>query len=161
MRGVVRALSLEVYSKGFSFAVLQDAERLIDWGCRDVNGDVSVFLKKLRPVVERYRPDVLILEDPAGSRKGLRARRRLSWAEQYAVDYNLQVFVMSKERFAMLAMHNLDTKQTLSEAIARQFPELESLETKPRKPWESEPRSLSVFVAVARGCAALLDGAGR
>src|SRR5690606_21024759 len=89
MRGGVRVLSVEVTGKGFSFAVLESTERLIDWGGREVRGDVSVFLEKLGRLIDRYRPDVIVLEEPAGSRKGARARERIVWAEQYAADEGL------------------------------------------------------------------------
>jgi hypothetical protein len=156
MRGV-RVLSVEVTSKGFAFAVLEGPERLVDWGGRDVHGDVSVFLKRLGGVVERYRPDTFVLEEPAGSRKGPRARDKLAWAEQYAVDCGLKTRAVGRRELAAYAPGAGCHKHDLAIAVARQFSELASNVPGPRKPWESETRAIAVFVAVARGCTAMSE----
>lgn len=157
-RRVVRALSVEVTAKGFAFGVLEGAERLVEWGGREVQGDVSVFINRLGKVIERYRPDVLVLEDPAGSRKASRSRERLAWAEELAHKRGICCRPIPREAFVRVTRNYGPTKHDLAIGIARLFPELEPHLPRPRKPWESESRAVAVFVAVARGCEAIQKG---
>lgn len=150
MGGLGRLVSIETTSKGFAFGVLEGPERLIDWGSRRVKGDVSTFLSKLGRVVDRYRPDGIVLEEPAGSRKGLRARSWLAWAEQLAVDRGLKAYPIERQILVSTVKIYGSTKHELACAIAEAFPELELHLPDRRKPWESEPRALAMFVAVAR-----------
>lgn len=150
MGGLGRLVSIETTSKGFAFGVLEGPERLIDWGSRRVKGDVSIFLAKLGRVIERYRPDGIVLEEPAGSRKGLRARTWLAWAEQSAVDRGLTAYPIERQILVAASKSYGSTKHELACAIAETFPELELHLPNRRKPWESEPRALAMFVAVAR-----------
>lgn len=163
MAGGLRVLGLEVTSKGFSFAVLEGGgECLIDWGGREVKGaDIAVFLQKLGRVIDRYRPDLVAMEEPAGSRKGQRAKDRLVWAEQYTVDRGIRCRILINERLVEYEPSGSDEpgkevcKQHLAEIVARQFSELERRLPKPRKTWQSEARSMAVFIAIARACVAV------
>lgn len=146
MGGAVRVLALEIAYRGFSFAVLEGSERLIDWGVKAFVGDTSVFLAKLSQVIDRYRPDVLVLEEPAGSRKGSRAKEHMAWAEQLAVERVLRVVAIP--RCAV-------TKDDRATETARLFPELAPKLPPRRKRWESESRGIAQFVAVDRGLEAL------
>ena len=162
MAGGVRVLGLEVTSKGFSFAVLEGGgERLIDCGGREVKGhDIPAFLAKLGRVIDRYRPDLIALEEPAGSRRQERVRDRLVWAEQYAADRGVQCRAITHERLlAYLPSKEAlrdhpSCKQLLAETVALQFPEMARCLPKPRRTWESEARSMAVFIAIARACVA-------
>lgn len=162
-------LGVEVTSKGFSFAVLEGGgERLIDWGGREVKGsDIPVFLGKLGRVVDRYRPDLMALEEPAGSRRQERVRERLVWAEQYGVDHGVRCRAITQEKLLAYlpaqekpGVHN-SCKQLLAETVARAFPEMARSLPRPRRTWESEARSMAVFVAIARACVAGMPCAAR
>jgi hypothetical protein len=155
MRGGLRALSVEVTSKGFSFAVLEGTERLVDWGGHEVRGEIPAFLAKLGKVIDRYRPDVVVLEEPAGSRRGEKVRERLVWVEQYACDIGLSCRSVGRGVLLSYAPGAERRKHELAVTVARQFPELAGRLPRPRKPWQSEARAMATFVAVARACVAL------
>ena len=89
MRELTRILAIELTSKGFAFAVLEGPDRLSDWGGRQVDGDVSIFLVRLGHLFDRYQPNLLVLEEPAGSRRGHRGREWLAWAEELASEREL------------------------------------------------------------------------
>ena len=158
MRGELRAIAIEITGRGFAFAVLEGPERLVDWGGREVKGDVSLFLAKLERLIERYRPDLLVLEEPAGSRRGGRAKEWLAWAEELAAKREVRSVAVSRDqlgaRYAALGA----SKHEIATGIALQFPELAPYLPKPRRPWQSEPASLGVFIAVARGLSVLRRG---
>ena len=146
MRAVLRVLAIEVTHRGFSFAVLEGSERLIECGNRSAPRDTSVFLAKLTATVDRYRPDVLALEEPAGSKKGRVVRDHLAWAEQFAVDRSLRVVALPCRE---------GNKDRRAAEMARLFPELAPHLPKPRKLWQSEARGTAKFIAAERGLEAL------
>ena len=154
MRRVDRIVAIELMSPGFAFAVLEGPERLIDWGGREVQGDVSVFLDKLGQLLDRYRPDALVLEEPAGSRRGNRGREWLAWAEELASDRRLSIHAVGPEEFRWRVPLIRKNRHAVATAVARQFPQLRPALPSQRKPWEAEPARIAVFVAIARAFAA-------
>jgi RNase H-fold protein (predicted Holliday junction resolvase) len=75
-----RVLAIDPYTKGFGFAVLEGPERLIDYGVKKVKGDKNcACLKKFAGLIERYQPEVIVLENPTGkgSRRGQRVKKLL------------------------------------------------------------------------------------
>lgn len=156
-RGGLRALSIELTARGFGFAILEGSERLVDWGNPRLRGDTSVLLKRIARLVERYRVDVLVLEEPASSRRGRRGREWLVWAEQYAVDHGLKAIPMEADELLQHFAPATTSKHAIAVATAMLFPELTAKLPKAPKPWEGEPLVLGVFIAVARAWAALTD----
>ena len=150
MRGVTRYLGIETTSTGFCFAVLNDTERLIDWGCREVEGDTSFFLRKLGKVIDTYRPDVLVVEDPAESLKGDKVKDWLAWAEEYAHKRKIKSVAVSREMFQALTASYGSSKRERAKRLGRLFPELEKLVPPRRKTWKSEKRRMGIFVALER-----------
>lgn len=145
-----RVLALEFSSTLFGFVVLEGPERLIEWGTRGISSDVSGFLPKLGREVERYRPDILVIEDAADSRKGARVREHLAWAEQWATDNELAWSSVSRTNLSDWQAHLGPTKQKRAVTLSRPFPELKPLVPPPRKLWQAESKRLAVFVALAR-----------
>ncbi len=154
MRRVERIVSIELTAPGFAFAILEGPERLIDWGGREVHGDVSVFLDKFRRLLERYRPDALVLEEPAGSRRGERGREWLAWAEDLASKRGLGLHTIASEEFRWRVPLMRKNRHAVAAAIAGQFPQLRPALPDKRRPWQAEPARIAVFVAIARALAA-------
>lgn len=147
---MTRVLALEVTSTVLSYAVLEGEELLIEWGGHAISGGVSAFLPRLRREVERYRPDVLVIEDAALSRKGKRVRDRLAWAEEWATEAGVECRAIPTEAFRAYVRTYGPTKSDLASAVARLFPELGARVPRRSRIWESEPKRLGVFVAIAR-----------
>ena len=101
--------------------------------------------------VERYRPDILILEDAAGSRKGDRVQTHLSWSEQWATDQDLNWRSISRETLHDYSAHLGSDKQERATMLTRLFPELQAVLPPPRKVWQSQDARLNIFVALSRG----------
>ena len=154
MRGVERVLSIELTAPGFAFAVLEGPERLIDWGGRQIEGDVSVFLLKLGQLVDRYRPDALVLEDPALSRRGERGRKWLAWAEELGNKRSLRLHTIAAQEFRWRVPLIQKNRHSVAIAIAEQFQQLRPALPKKHKPWQAEPARIAVFVSIARALAA-------
>ena len=151
MRGCERVVALELTRKGFAFGVLEGEERLIDWGTRECGRDVARVLPALRSVTERYRPDRLVLEEPAGSSKKRAGRSLLAWIEQWAFDFDLTVSVVESDQ--MRRYFGACGRHEVARRVASLFEELRPRLPDRRKRWESERPMLGAFVAIGRGLA--------
>ncbi len=153
----MRVLAIELTPRGFAFAILEGSERLVDWGGRRVSGDTSIFLTKLEALVGRYRPDALVVEEPAGSGRDRRGREWLAWAEEYAADHSLRRYAVTRLTLQSHFTASGQTKHAIAQAVARLFPEIAGRLPAPRRPWQSEPPGLGIFIATARGWVVLRE----
>src|SRR6202035_184767 len=72
----MRVLAIDPSTRGFGFAILEGPERLIDWGVKETKTDKKKkSLKLIDDLVDRYQPNVIVVEDYAG--KGSRRCRRI------------------------------------------------------------------------------------
>jgi Holliday junction resolvasome RuvABC endonuclease subunit len=144
-----RALAIDPTGRGFGFAVLEGTERLIDWGVKGKQGEAMRLVAEL---IERYAPDVIVLEDVSAGkpRRSARARRLLKSIGAFAARRKIPVrrFKRSRVKAAFLQV-NAFTKHQISTVIADYLPVL-SLQLPPeRKAWMSEDYRMSIFDAVA------------
>ena len=146
----MRVLALEVTSTTLSYAVLEGEEHLVEWGGHAISGGIAAFLPKLKREVERYRPDVLVVEDAALSRKGKRVTARLAWAEEWAAEAGVACCATPADSYRAYARTFGPTKSDLAGAVARLFPELGTRVPRRSRIWHSEPKRLGVYVAVVR-----------
>src|SRR6266481_1416874 len=69
-------LAIDPSTRGFGFALLEGPTRLIDWGVKETKTNKSRrSLKLIDDLIERYQPNVIVVEDYAG--KGSRRCRRV------------------------------------------------------------------------------------
>ncbi len=149
-----RIFALDPMHKGFGYAVLELPLRLVDWGIARVKGEkhagaVAAFEKLL----DRFRPDALVLEDAGapGSRRHPRVRRLIDALVQIARERGIAVFTVA--RTAVLKCFSTPeeraTKQSVAKRLTGRFPELLSKLPPARKLWESENERMSIFDALA------------
>ncbi len=151
--GDKRVLAIDPASRGFGFAVLEGPKRLIDWGVKSarVNKDKRC-LKLIEDLIERYEPDVIVVEDYAGkgSRRCRRVRQLIEGILILAGKRRIKARSYSRRKvktvFSRLGACN---KHQMATAIAKQFPELAPRLPPARKPWMSEDYRMSIFDAVA------------
>src|SRR5437773_6858063 len=68
-----RVLAVDPYDQGLGFAVLEGLD-LIDWGLKHAeNRSGACYTEFLAKLIQRYEPDLLIIED--GARQGSSRRR--------------------------------------------------------------------------------------
>src|SRR5207249_4460129 len=73
-----RVLAVDPTSRGFGFAVLEGPGRLLDWGLVHTRTDKRArTIEGVADLLDRYRPEVLVLEEAAGSRRAARIRALL------------------------------------------------------------------------------------
>jgi hypothetical protein len=140
-------LAIDPTSRGFAFAVLEAPAFLVDWGSRKATS--SDILQKVDELFGRYKPDVLVLEDPAadGARRRKRARREIGSIERRALKRGLRV-----ERVSRLGVRNTfapgKSKYEVAALLGEIYPVLANRLPRKRKTWMPEEARMSVFDAV-------------
>src|SRR5262245_55669394 len=74
----IRIFALDPTTKGFGYAVLETPFRLVDWGLAYVSGEKeSGALARFETLLDQFRPDIVVLEDPTapGSRRRPRVQK--------------------------------------------------------------------------------------
>jgi Holliday junction resolvasome RuvABC endonuclease subunit len=148
-----RVLAIDPSTSGFSFAVMEGPEELIDWGIKAVKGDKNrESLKRVIQLIERYHPDVIVVEDyqHKSSRRSRRVRHLLKAIVAFASRKNLRVRRVSRSAVKKaLPQDGSPTKHQIASELAHRFPELVPRLPRVRKPWMSEDPRMSIFDSVA------------
>jgi hypothetical protein len=147
-----RVLAVDPFSRGVGFAVLEGAERLIDWGIRTTGrADNAKSTRVIDKLIDRFRPDVLVLEDwdSAGSRRCARVQTLL---DRIATEKGKRVLVRLITRRHIRAIGPLpltSTKYGRARFLADRFPELQPFLPPFRKLWMPEDDRMAIFDAVS------------
>src|SRR5438552_487623 len=73
----MRVLAIDPSTRGFGFAILEGAEKLIDWGVKETKKNKNAkSLNLVDELIELYQPRVIVVEDYEG--KGSRRCDRVS-----------------------------------------------------------------------------------
>jgi hypothetical protein len=147
-----RVLAVDPYSRGVGFAVLEGPGCLIDWGLRTTGkADNAKAARVIDKLIDRFRPDVLALEDwdSAGARRCKRVQKLL---DRIAADEGPRVLVRLVTRRALCAIGPLTqtgTKYGRACFLGERFPELQAFLPPVRKPWMPEDDRMAVFDALS------------
>jgi hypothetical protein len=150
-----RVLAIDPTSKGFAFALLEGSDRLIDWGVKHAKGDEQC-LQRVAELAARYQPDMLVVErtDANGCRRRQRARQLIEDLLALAINRGLRTRRISRRTMLRsFTRSGFTTKRQVAVALSLRFPELDPCLPPERKPWMSEDERISIFDAVAFGCA--------
>lgn len=155
-------LALYPATHGFSFCVFRGGQ-LIDWGIKGIKWKDKNFLalSVAKQVIERFAPDVLVLEDMKA--KGARRHERVRALNQLIAQHARTKKIAIK-RFAQRAVHDhfgVHTKHAMAETIAEQLPLLKPRLPSKRKTWQAEDRRQSLFDAAGLGLLYIAGGASR
>lgn len=149
----IRVLAIDPTHRGFGFAVLEGPDSLIDWGVRMARQDKQAeCLRKVRSLLEQYRPMAVVLEDCAvrGSRRCPRVRRLVERIRTVALSAGVSVRLVSRVQVRR-AFAPTSTKHVIACAVAERFSELAPLLPPRRKPWMPEHYNSAIFDALALG----------
>ena len=150
-----RIIALDITSRGFGFAVMEGPEVLVDWGVKQVQPyEEARCLRHLEKLIQRYRPELLVLEDHRKKHRR-RSARTLSLIEKVTdlgklagIPVRRLGWKRVREAFAPKGFIN---KYGIARAIGRLLPELASRVPPFRKAWMSEDYRMAIFDAVALG----------
>lgn len=149
-----RIFTIDPTTKGFGYVVFEQPFRLVEWGLTRVVGDKNVGAAiKFEKLLDRFRPDVVVLEDAcaSGSRRSPRVRQLLETVELVAQERGIEVSTVA--RTVMLDHFATDDDRATKHSVARRlvghFPELAVHLPPPRQPWQSQDERMAIFDALA------------
>jgi len=145
-----RVLAIDPYSRGVGFAVLEGPEMLIDWGIRTTGAaDNAKAQRIIGKLVDRFRPDVLALEDwaSAGSRRCQRVQALLNRIAAEEGNRVLVRLIRQRDVRAIGPLPQTATKHGRACLVAERFPELQAFLPPFRKLWMPEDDRMSIFDA--------------
>lgn len=146
-------LSIFPSTRGFGFALFEGAWIPVEWGFRHVGGDKNALcVQKVRSLIARFKPDILLLEDCAGdgSNRGDRIEILIAEIEKLSRTYEIPVAKYSRARIQeCFAQLEAKTKHEIAKAIAGMLPEFPPQLPPPRKIWLPEDYRMSIFDAVS------------
>ena len=152
----IRVLAIDPYTRGVGFAVLEGSAELVDWGLKTTGkADNEKAVRIIQKLIERYRPDVLALEnwEVAGARRCMRVDLLLNHIAS-GEGRRVRVQLISGRQIRTIgAMPKVNTKYGRALVMADRFPELQAFLPPVRKPWMSEDNRMSIFDAVVFGVA--------
>jgi len=151
-------LVLSVYptSRGYAFVLFEGPQSPYDWGVKEIRKKHKneQTLASIHALIERYRPDYLIIEDHIehGSRRSSRIRRLYRMIAHLAETEQIDLFRYSRRAIrACFEPAGARTKFEIAQAIARQIPAFAHRLPRVRKIWMSEDPRQSLFDAAALG----------
>ena len=149
-----RIFAVDPTTKGFGYAVFETPFHLVDWGLAHVSGEKeSGAVARFEELLDQYRPDIVILEDPTapGSRRRPRVQKLLERLRDTARERGIAVHLIP--RLAVIECFSSPdkraTKYSITEHLAETFPELAMKVPRRRKPWQSEDERMATFDALA------------
>jgi hypothetical protein len=146
-----RVLAIDPYSRGVGFAVLEGPGCLIDWGLRSTGGaDNAKAARAIDKLIDRFRPDVLALEDwdSAGSRRCGRVQELLGRIAAAEGNRVLVRLITWREIRAVGPLPQTGTKHGRACFLAERFPELQAFQPPFRRLWMPEDDRMAIFDAV-------------
>lgn len=149
-------LSIYPFSRGFAFVLFEGPEAPFDWGVKEIKEKHknTKTLDEIRKIIDRYRPEVLVVEDTTGkdSRRTSRIRKLYRMLVHLAEAESVELHRCSKtEVRALFALVGAGTKYEIAKAIATQIPAFVHRLPRLRKIWMSEDPRQSLFDAAALG----------
>jgi Holliday junction resolvasome RuvABC endonuclease subunit len=153
MKRPALVLGIHPHTRGFGWVVFENPFSPYDWGMVSARQDKNaVCLRKLERLLERFEPEVLVLE--AFEREHSARRGRISRLGQSIVALarvrRIEVALYSRgDVKACFANVGAITRQEIAEAVARQFSQLRHRLPPKRKPWQTAAERLSLFMAAA------------
>jgi Holliday junction resolvasome RuvABC endonuclease subunit len=148
-------LAIDPSTRGFGFAVLEGPNRLIDWGVKETRSNKNTkSLKLIADLIDRYQPNVIVVEDYAGkgSRRCRRIQTLIDGISTLAFKRNIRIRRFSRVKVKQaLSEFGASNKYEIALDITKRFPELAPRLPRFRKPWMSEDYRMSIFDAVAFG----------
>jgi hypothetical protein len=147
-----RVLAVDPLSRGVGFAVLEGNDNLIDWGIKTTGqADNAKSARVIDKLIDRFRPDVLVLEDwdSAGSRRCGRVETLLDRIAAKEGKRVLVRLVTQRDIRAIGSLPLTSTKQGRASFLAERFPELQAYLPPVRKTWMPEDDRMAIFDALS------------
>lgn len=150
-----RILSLYPRTSGFAYAVLEGKHRLADFGQVSLGtGAEMEFCDRVEELLDRFKPNLVVLEDQAAGRRAERARSRVEAALRVVELRDVRTVLLSPGEVRMaLGLSVRASKHEVAAEIATRFRKELTRSIPTKRIWQIDPR-IYVFEAVALALAA-------
>jgi len=147
---VTRVLAIDPFSRGVGFAVLEGPDCVVDFGLKITRqADNAKAARVIDKLIDRFRPDILALEDwdSVGSRRCARVEQLLDRiAASKRNDLRVRLVTAHQLR-GIGPLPQASTKYGRASLLAGRFPELHPFLPPVRKPWMPEDDRMAIFDA--------------
>jgi hypothetical protein len=153
-------LSIYPFRRGFAFVLFEGPNNPFDWGVKEFRGKRkdSKTLAEIKKIVDRYRPDVLVIED-TDSRRTPRIRKLYRMLVHFAEAEYIDLHRCSRTEVKVcFASVGASTRYEVASAIATQIPAFAHRIPRRRRAWMSEDSRQTLFDAAALGFAYFARG---
>ncbi|MBU6142118.1 hypothetical protein KGO95_03315 [Patescibacteria group bacterium] len=150
-----RILALDPTTEGLAYAILEkEPKRLVDWGVKNFRGTKSLNYDALglaTDLLDRYGPDVLVLEDYKDDWRRTRTTQNIMEKIATAArKRKIKVLRYSREEVqATFEGAGAITKEEIAHALTTIFPELIPRLPRHREIWMTEDYRMNIFDAAA------------
>ncbi len=146
-------LGVAANTRGLGFVVLEGETTLVTWGGSTARRDKNAScIAKVKRLIARYRPDVLVSENVSGPHSRRASRIKDLVAEIVAIGKmsNITTVQLPPEQLRRIYYPNgSGTKHDRAEILAKKFPLLADYMPPKRHPWMSEDSRMGIFDALA------------
>lgn len=147
-------LSVFATTRGFAFTLFEGPLTPVDWGVKELAGaDRNArCVQEVAALAERYRPDVLVIEDylTDSKRRAERIARLYQSIDGTALANGITVCRYTQAQVAACFEHlGARTKHQRATLIARHIPAFAYKVPPERKPWKSTHPRMGLFDAAA------------
>lgn len=142
-----RVLGMHPTARGMGWIVFEGPLAPYDWGSPPPRPDRHAdCLRRVARLIDKYQPETLVLE---AGRQG-RLSKLCRAVAALAADRGVDVAVCSRDDVRACFRHlGARSRQEIAEAVARHVDALRPRLPKARAPWESDRRSMALFVAAS------------
>lgn len=149
-----RVLAIHVTTRGVTYTLFEGPLAPVDWEIKSVRGPEknAMCLTLVGKIIDRYQPDVLVIEDcqGSGSRRSKRIRRLYRAIETVARAQAIDIYRYSRSQVrTCFKSAGAVTKHEIAIAIAKIIPAFEHRLPPIRKPWMSEDARMGLFDAAS------------
>ena len=138
-------------SRGFGYVVFEGPRFIRDWGTRDADKDKTPkTILGIKTILDRYEPEVLVLEDRSRQRiRSLtRASRLTVEVARLACERDIRVCRYSRSDIrSCFGEVGARTKEEIVTTIIQAFPQMKQELPPKRMTWMSEDPRMSIFDA--------------
>ena len=151
-------LSIYPFTRGFAFVLFEGPGSPFDWGVKEIKEKHknTKTLDDIKTLIDRYRPEVLVIEDTSNgeSRRTSRIRRLYRVLVHLAVAEYIDLCRLKKSQIKeCFGLVGAGSKYEIAQAIAIQIPAFAHRIPPFRKPWMSDDLRQALFDAAALGLA--------
>jgi len=156
-----RILGVDPSTRGFGFVVLEANGRPIDWGIKELTAKAKrvdkELMRRLDPLISRYDPVIIALEDCRYGTRGERSLRMIDTIAGHAALLDKKRELLSREEVkAVLGLQDTATKHDIAVRVAECLPALRGYLPEKRRLGDSESEGMNIFDAASLALAAML-----